>query len=88
MSAASDRIGFPQILARIASGALCEAIIATKKNDNLVKGIILGRTSSLAGSYAFFYLCQYIDRFPGVKDAYVGVAEDVLALGTGVSLMR
>lgn len=88
MPAAADRIGFPQILGRIASGALCGAIVATENNDNLAKGIILGGASTLAGSYAFFYLRQYVDGLPGIKDLYIGVAEDILALGTGIILMK
>lgn len=85
---AADRIGFPQILGRIASGAFCGAILATEKRESLTKGIILGGASALAASYACFYLRQYIDQQTGVKDAYVGAAEDVLALSTGIALMK
>lgn len=83
-----DRIGFPQILGRIASGALCGAIVSTNKNDSLAKGLILGGAGALIGSYAFYYIRQYMDGLPGVKDVYVAIAEDAIALGTGAILMK
>ncbi|MGI4021690.1 MAG: hypothetical protein ACRYFA_09310 [Janthinobacterium lividum] len=88
LPAAADRIGFPQILGRIASGALCGAIVATNNKENLTKGIVLGGVCALAGSYAFFYLRKYAGGLLNTKDVYLGAAEDVLALGTGVALMK
>lgn len=87
MPEAADRIGFPQILGRIGAGALCGAIVATEQEDDLTKGLLLGGASALAGSYAFYYLRQYIDKQTDAKDAYIGAVEDVLALATGIALM-
>jgi uncharacterized membrane protein len=83
-----SRIKFPGILFRVASGAFAGAVIATNKKESLAKGLLLGSAGAIAGSYACYYLRKYISKIPHVKDAYVGTAEDIAAIGIGMAVMR
>ena len=82
-----DRIGVPQIFGRIASGAFAGIVISKANNQNMAKGFLIGGISALAGSFGAFYLRKYIDGLPNVKDVFIGVGEDVMALTIGVLLL-
>ena len=83
-----SRIAFPGVLGRVAAGMICGAVLAIDARESVLKGAILGGISATAGSYACYYIRQYIDSLPGVEDPYVGAAEDVLAIGLGVAVMQ
>ena len=83
-----DRTIAPSLLARIASGALAGAIVSTANKDNVVKGIVIGGIAALASTYASFYLRKSISASSYLKEPWTGVVEDVLAIGSGVLIMR
>ena len=82
-----DRIVLPQVMARVASGAFVGATIFKANQQSFLKGMLLGGVSALAATYATFYLRKYIDTLPHIKDGAVGAVEDVLAIGSGLSII-
>ena len=82
-----DRIGMPQLLGRVVSGAFVGATIFKANRQSVIDGMLLGGASALAATFASFYLRKYADKLPHVKDPVVGAVEDVVALGTGLSIL-
>jgi len=80
---APNRTGMPQVLFRIASGAFAGFVLAKAKRQHTGLGLLVGAASAVAGTFGAFYLRQYIDRLPGVKDVYVGAAEDLVGIAAG-----
>lgn len=85
---APDRIGMPQLLGRVVSGAFVGATIFKANRQSVIDGMLLGGASALAATFASFYLRKYADKIPHVKDPVVGAVEDVVALGTGLSILK
>lgn len=83
-----NRIIPAQLAARIASGAFVGATIFKANKQSVIEGMLIGGASALAATFASFYLRKYVDKLPFVKDPIAGVVEDVLALGTGVSILK
>lgn len=83
-----DRIVASQVLARVASGSFAGAVIATAENDSVAKGILLGSVTALAATFGTFYLRKYIDKSSVIKEPVTGALEDIVAVTSGVLLMR
>jgi uncharacterized membrane protein len=83
-----DRIKAAGLLPRIASGALAGAIVSTANKDNVAKGVLIGGMAALASTYASFYLRKNISSSSYLTEPWAGAVEDVLAIGSGVLLMR
>lgn len=83
-----DRIVPAQLMARVASGALVGATIFKANKQSVIEGMVLGGASALAVTFASFYLRKYVDKLPFVKDQFAGFVEDVIALGTGISILK
>jgi uncharacterized membrane protein len=83
-----NRIAFPQILARIGSGAFVGAAMFQANRQSLLKGALLGGASALAATFASFYLRKYIDKIPSVIDPVTGAVEDAIAIGSGMALLK
>ncbi|WP_201766060.1 DUF4126 family protein [Nafulsella turpanensis] len=88
MPGTPNRIKTSQALARLASGALVGAVIYRSHRQSLLKGIFVGGASALASTYATFYLRQYLDKVPFIKDPVMGAIEDLIAVSSGVSVMK
>lgn len=88
MPGTPNRIKTSQIMARVASGALVGAVVYRTHRKGLAKGIMVGAASALASTYATFYLRQYLDRIPYIKDPLMGAVEDLVAISSGASVMK
>jgi uncharacterized membrane protein len=88
MPATPNRIVPAQLLARMASGAFVGATIFKANKLSVIDGMLLGGASALAATFASFYLRKAADKVPFVKDPVVGAVEDVLALGTGLTILK
>lgn len=88
MPGTPNRIRPSQTFARVASGALVGAIIYRANSNGMAKGIFVGAASALASTYATFYLRQYLDRVPFIKDPVMGAIEDLVAISSGASVMK
>ncbi|GAB4032674.1 DUF4126 family protein [Spirosoma jeollabukense] len=85
---AGDRIGFPQILGRIGAGAMCGAAIVESEEKSTTYGAVLGALGATAGSFAFFYLRQWLTHEKDLPDPMVALAEDALAIGAGLLIVN
>ena len=80
---ASDRIGFPQILGRIASGTMCGAALTEADGKSVAYGATLGAAGAFVGSFAFFHLRRWLTHEKDLPDPIVALVEDVLTIGAG-----
>ena len=83
-----NRIIFPQVAARVASGALAGAGLFRSNRAGIAKGLVLGGASALAVTFGSYYLRKYVDKKLHAKDSVVGGLEDLLSLAAGWALMR
>jgi uncharacterized membrane protein len=83
-----NRIILPQIAARVVSGAFVGATVFKANRESAVRGMLIGGASALAATFASFYARKYLDKIPHVQDIFVAVAEDALAVGSGVKLIN
>ena len=83
-----NRIVLPQVIARVTSGAFAGGIVFKANRQSLLKGMLIGGASALAATFVSFYLRKYLDKKTGIQDPIVGGIEDIIALGSGVLLMK
>lgn len=83
MPQATDRIGQPQLWGRIGSGALSGAALTEADGNSAPIGAVIGALGAAAGSFAFFYLRQWLTHEKDLPDLWVALAEDALAIGAG-----
>ena len=83
-----NRIIFPQVAARVASGALAGAGLFRANRAGIAKGLVLGGASALAVTFGSYYLRKYVDKKLHAKDGVVGGFEDLLSLVGGWAVMR
>ena len=76
------------VAARVISGGFSGGTLAKSNGKNGWMGAMLGATAALAATYACYYLRKGIVKGLDVHDPIIGAAEDVLALGAGMALMR
>lgn len=84
----ADRTGFPQLLGRLGSGAVTGAAIAQAEGQTARIGAVLGGLGALLGTYAFFRLRHWLTAEGGLPDAVVALAEDALAVGAGLLILK
>jgi len=75
-----DRIAFGPLVARIVTGAVSGAAAAQVAHVDGWKGGLMGAIGAVVGAFGFYHLRQRVDRVTGIRDPYVGAAEDVVAL--------
>lgn len=83
-----NRIIFPQVAARVASGALAGAGLFRSNKAGVAKGLVLGGASALAVTFGSYYLRKYVDKKLHAKDRVVGGIEDLISLVSGWAVMR
>jgi uncharacterized membrane protein len=83
-----NRIEPAGIVFRCISGALAGASINKAANGNGVAGALLGASAALASSYLFYFLRKSTVKTTKLIDPLIGVIEDALVLGAGVSLIQ
>ncbi len=82
-----DRIAPGPLAARILSGALCGASLCTAEGKRARVGAICGGLSAVASAYAFYHLRRKIGQTEALPDAALGLSEDALVIGTGLSVL-
>lgn len=68
---------------RMASGALCGAVLCASERERAEVGAVVGALAAALGAWAFYHLRQSADRATGLPDPVVAVVEDALAVGGG-----
>ncbi|UFH56656.1 DUF4126 family protein [Spirosoma sp. KNUC1025] len=81
-----DRTAQPQLWGRIGSGALSGAALTEADGQPAEYGAVFGAIGAAAGTFAFFYLRQWLTHEKDLPDPLVALAEDALAIGTAWQL--
>lgn len=83
-----DRIAKGGIIFRTAAGALCGAAIYQADGKKAITGAVIGSFAALASTYLFFYGRKTLGERTGIKDHFIGAAEDALAIAGGIVLVK
>lgn len=78
-----DRTTPPQLVVRLASGAVCGAAVGESQGQSGRLGAVLGAAGALVGTFAFFHLRRYLTHEQALPDTAVALLEDALTLGAG-----
>jgi uncharacterized membrane protein len=81
-----NRTQFPSLAWRIASGALVGAAVLSSNRRSALLGLAAGGLGALAGTYGGFYVRRNLSA--RIPDRFVAVAEDAIAVGSGVLLLK
>lgn len=77
---------FP-LVARVVSGSLTGACLATVGDASLVLGALLGAVGAIAGAFGGYWARIGLVRTLGWPDFAIAVPEDLLAIGLGLLLV-
>jgi len=74
--------------ARIASGALCGALVARREDESAVAGALVGALAAAAATFAVYQLRHALTADAGLPDLPVALAEDVAAVALAEAALR
>lgn len=83
-----DRTHPPSVAARVLSGALAGAALATSRRHSAGPAAVAGGVAALAATFAMHRLRKAAARRLAVPDVWVALAEDALALALGRAMLR
>lgn len=69
------------LVARIVTGALCGACLCAATNQSLIIGAILGGAGGIIGAFAGYQIRRKLVAALNVKDSFIAVLEDLVAIG-------
>jgi len=76
------------LAARAVSGGLCAGVVCSSKPKLTFAGTALGALAAIASAFAAYNVRKQLDKRLAVSDKVVAVAEDALASGSGLLLLR
>ena len=82
-----SRTAPPQLIARIVMGGLSGACVCASAGQSLLVGAFLGGTGAVIGTFAGYQARMRLVRGLNVKDIFVAVPEDVIAIGLALFLV-
>ena len=82
-----SRIAPGPLIARLVTGALSGAAAAQVAHVDGWKGGVVGAAGAIVGAFTFYHLRQWVDRVTGIRDPYIGAAEDLVALAIAATAM-
>jgi uncharacterized membrane protein len=81
------RTALPSLLARIVTGGLCGAALCAAAGKSLVTGALLGAIGALIGAFAGYEIRRRLVRNLHIKDFFVAICEDLVAIGLACFLV-
>lgn len=81
------RIAPGPLVARIVTGALSGAAAAQVAHVDGWKGGVVGAVGAVVGAFGFYHLRQWVDRITGIRDPFIGFAEDVLGFAIAATAL-
>ena len=82
-----NRTALGPFVARLASGGICGATLLQLAAMNPWLGAVCGAVGAAAGAIGMFHLRIAAARTTGIRDAYIGATEDVLAIAIAASVI-
>ena len=83
-----DRISFPALIARAASGALVGAALCQANGEPAAKGACLGGLTAVASAYGSYYLRRALGQWTGLADPIWGALEDAWVIKSGLRALK
>jgi uncharacterized membrane protein len=77
----------PQLIARIITGALSGACLSVAGGASLLSGSVLGAIGAVIGTFGGYQLRTRLVSGLKVKDIFIAIPEDLVALGLGYLLV-
>jgi uncharacterized membrane protein len=77
----------PQLIARIITGALSGACLSVSGGASLLSGSVLGAIGAVVGTFGGYQLRTRLVSGLKVKDIFIAIPEDLVALGLGYLLV-
>lgn len=88
MPQAKNRILPAPLIGRTISGAIAGATIYKSEREDAKVGAVVGAVVAVAATFAAFYIRRAIQKKTGIRDPFLGLIEDVVALGIGIGAMK
>ncbi|MGN6639692.1 MAG: DUF4126 family protein [Mucilaginibacter sp.] len=85
---APARIKPASIMVRSITGALSSMLIAKENNDDKKTAGRIGLVAAIVSTFAFYYLRRETGKKLKIDDYLLGITEDILAAGLGLSLIQ
>lgn len=76
------------LLARIVTGGLSGACLSVGSGGSLVAGLVPGILGGIVGAYAGYYTRRGLVTSLKVKDIFIAIPEDILAIVLGCLIVR
>jgi uncharacterized membrane protein len=76
-----NRTNAGPLIGRILLGGLSGAALAGAAQDSMTMGAVLGGVGAVIGAFAGYEIRRRLVRRLGVKDSFVAVPEDLVAIG-------
>ncbi len=73
---------------RAASGALVGATLFAAKREDRMRGAVAGAIGAVAATYGAYHLRKALGEHWHVPDPVLGLVEDAIAVGTGISVLQ
>ena len=81
------RTALGPLVARIVMGGLCGACLCISENQSPWVGAVLGAIGGVMGAYAGYEARKGLVKSLNVKDAFVAIPEDLVAIGLGTLIV-
>jgi uncharacterized membrane protein len=77
----------PGLIARLVTGALSGACLAVSGGASLLLGAVLGAIGAVIGTFGGYQLRARLVKGLNVKDIFIAIPEDLIAIGFGYLLV-
>ncbi len=81
------RTAAPPLIARIITGGLGGACLCVAANQSLLAGALIGVVGGVAGAFAGYEIRRRLVRSLNIKDIFVAIPEDLIAIGLALFLV-
>src|SRR5262249_6189187 len=75
------------LLARIVTGGLSGACLCAAAHQSMLAGALLGGIGGVIGAFAGYQVRRRLVKALGVKDAFIALAEDLVAIGLALFIV-
>lgn len=83
-----DRVEPALLAGRAALGALSGAAFCAMENKQMAIGAATGAAGAIAAAYLFLFLRKKVGKEFKINDTVVGIAEDLMTIGSGLGLIK
>ena len=83
-----SRIAPVGLIVRIITGALCGACLSIANGGGIAVGLIFGIIGAVAGAYIGYYARRSLVNGLKVRDIFIAIPEDVVAIGLAYLIVR